>query len=335
MKAITQVIRRMPLGWASRPADVFAELPTSQLRNATVLITGPTSGVGEAAAAAFASCGCHLVLCARSEERVQAMMERRKLSQGAKVTLLKMDLSSLESVKACADGFLADQASRPPLKVLVLNAGLYNFSGTFQESADGFESTFATNHLGHFLLTSLLMPALKASAPSRVVVVSSGSHFGPHTTTRVEEISALEALARPSEEDRRRFGHLAALRAYGSSKLANTCFAKAIHARHAAADGVTACSLHPGTLIATGISRDSAVATFFFRRVLSWFTKDQEQGASTTLYCSLVPHEQLEGGFFSDCKPQTMSKLVTDAACNALWDASRAWCRGFMAGVDE
>ena len=91
----------------------------------------------------------------------------------------------------------------PPLKVLILNAGVYNFSGGYKSSADGFESTFAVNHLGHFLLTHKLLPALEAAAPSRVVVVGSGSQFGPLATKAVDVRSELQALATPDESARR------------------------------------------------------------------------------------------------------------------------------------
>lgn len=313
----------------SRPADVFASLSTAHMADATVLITGPTSGVGEEAVVALASLGCQLVLAARSAERVQAMLDRRKLNGHAKISFIQCDLASLESVAACADAFLEQQATWPPLKVLVLNAGVYNFLGRYNASADGFESSFAVNHLGHFLLALKLAPALEAAAPSRVVVVSSGSHFGPHATRRVEEPRELLALATPDEKARRSFGHLAALRAYGSSKLANTCFARSLHARWAA-KGVTACSLHPGTLVATGLTRESRLASFAFKYIVAWFTKDMQQAASTTLFCSLAPHEALQGGFFNDCKPLAMSPLATDAAADALWELSAELCKPYL-----
>lgn len=318
------------LDWTSRPSDVFAELPTAHMTHATVLITGPTSGVGETAAVAFASLGCRLVLAARSESRVQEMLERRNLRSHSNISFIPCDLNSLSDVAACATRFLEMQRSEgwPPLKVLVLNAGVYNFSGGYKASADGFESTFAVNHLGHFLLTLKLMPALEAAAPSRVVVVGSGSQFGPLTTHCVEERSALQALAMPDESTQKRFWHVAASRAYGSSKLANTMFARSIHAKFSA-KGIACCSLHPGTLMASDMGRESNVANFVLKRVLSWVTKDLQQGASTTLYCSLAPHESLEGEFFSDCGRAKRSNLATDTACELLWQLSLELCQPF------
>ena len=206
---------------------------------------------------------------------------------------------------------------------------MYNFSGGYKSSADGFESTFAVNHLGHFLLTHKLLPALEAAAPSRVVVVGSGSQFGPLATKAVDVRSELQALATPDESARRWFWHGAASRAYGSSKLANTMFARSVH-KHYSAKGIASCSLHPGTLMASDMGHESAVANFVLKRVLSWVTKDLEQGASTTVYCSLAPHDALEGEFFSDCQRAPRSALATDAACEALWELSSALCEPFL-----
>ena len=322
----------MTLGWSSRPADVLAELPISDLREATVLITGPTSGVGEQAALAFASLGCHLVLAARNEDKVKHFLQKHGLDGNAKVSFIQCDLNSLDSVDACATSFLAKQAALPPLKVLVLNAGVYNFSGGYKASADGYESTFAVNHLAHFLLTMKLMPALEAAAPARVVVVGSGSQFGPLVTKHVEDAEAVRALATPAVRHQRTFWHGASACAYGSSKLCNTMLARSLHLKYHEkgknGKGVTACSLHPGTLMRSNMAHESAIADFVLRRVLSWFTKDLEQGASTTLYCSLAPHESLKGDFFSDCQRVKMSKLATDKACEVLWDVSCDLCKG-------
>ena len=157
-------------------------------------------------------------------------------------------------------------------------------------SADGFERTFAVNHLGHFLLTLLLLRRLRAAAPARVVVVASDTHHagplatpyagvGPLATRDVADAAALRhALAQPDSGARAAFGQLAAVRAYRSSKLANVCFARALHDRLAPA--VSACALHPGTMVAgdTGASDGSRGG-----RLVSWLlsavTKDAEQGA--------------------------------------------------------
>ena len=320
-----------PLGWASRPADVIARHPHAkrEMKDATVLITGPTSGIGVHTAEALAGFAGRVVLAARSEEKAQSLIaDIRTRVPSAHFSFIPLELASLASVDACATSFLERQRSEgwPPLKVLILNAGVYTFTGRYEASEDGYERTFAVNHLAHFLLTMKLMPALEAARPSRVVVVGSGSHFGPHVTRDVANIDALRQLATPSDGYRRRFWHGASARAYGSSKLANTCFAKSIHTKWLESKGIGCCSLHPGTLMRSDMARDSPVANFFLKSVLSWFTKDLEQGAATTILCTLAPHDDLGGAFYSDCGQVACSALVTEEACEALWRLSVELC---------
>eukprot|EP00966_Prymnesium_polylepis_P114640 2649226-Prymnesium_polylepis.1 len=99
-----------------------------------------------------------------------------------------------------------------------------------------------------------------------------------------------------------------------------------------ATDGIAACSLHPGTMMGTSIARGSVVADFFMRYVLSFFTKDMDQGSSTTLTCCVAPHETLRGGFFCDCQLTKHAPLVNDdAACEVLWELSEELCAPFRA----
>ena len=177
-------------------------------------------------------------------------------------------------------------------------------------------------HLAHFLLAQLLLPALEAARPSRIVVVGSGSQFGPHVTKDVQSRDALTALATPTDDYKRWFWHGASARAYGNSKLCNTMFARSAHQQWAASRGVACCSLHPGTLMRSEMARDSPVADFVLKHVLSWFTKDLQQGASTTVFCTLCPRGALGGAFFADCAPAACSRLVTDQACEVLWQFS-------------
>ena len=325
-----------PLGRASRPADVIARHPEAKvaMANATVLLTGPTSGIGVHTAEALASICGRVVLAARSEERANALIaDILTRVPSARLTFLPLELASLSSVDTCATSFLQRQAAEgwPPLKALILNAGVYTFSGKFEASIDGYERTFAVNHLGHFLLATRLLPALEAARPSRVVVVGSGSHFGPLETRDVTNQDALRQLASPSEAYRRRFWHGASARAYGSSKLCNTLFAKALHAKYYESKGIASCSLHPGTLMRSDMARDSPIANFVLKSVLSWFTKDLEQGAATSILCTLAPHADLGGAFFSDCERVKCSTLVTEEAAEALWQLSLDLCGAYCA----
>ena len=336
--AAAAVAGNADLGWASRPSDVLAvhREQAEAMANATVLITGPTAGIGVHTAVALASFAGRVVLAARNEAKAEALIAKIRSclpqSSTVQLTFLPLDLTSLESVTACASRFLELQASErwPPLKALVLNAGVYTFSGRYESSSDGYERTFAVNHLAHFLLLMKLMPALEAARPSRVVVVGSGSQFGPHVTKDVTSAAALAALATPSEAYRRRFWHAASARAYGSSKLCNTMFARSVHGKYFAAKGVACCSLHPGTLMRSDMARDSPIANFVLKHVLSWFTKDLEQGAATSIYCCLAPHGALGGAFYSDCRQAACSPLVTDEACEVLWDYSLSLCASHL-----
>ncbi len=159
--------------------------------------------------------------------------------------------------------------------------------------------------------------------------MSSGSQYGPLATKDVTDAAALRSLALPPDRAIARFGHVASAKAYGSSKLANSCFARSLDSR-LRGRGVAACSLHPGTAMRTNVARESKIASFFLRRVLRWFTKDLEQGAATTLYCALLPHAELQGRFYDNCAVQRPSELAGDAACDALWAISAE-----LAGVGD
>jgi len=268
------------------------------------------------------------------------------------VTHIPCDLSSLESVKEFVRLYRQAAEGLPPLRCLVLNAGLICFS--HQESTEGFEQTFAVSHLAHFLLATELLPELQAAAPSRVVVVSSGSHFGPLATSDMSVPSLRRYVVGP---DRQGWGVVKGMRAYGSAKLCNSVFAASFHRRYSnAGGGVSCCSLHPGTLMATSITRESGVASFALGRILSWFTKSMDQGSSTTLACCLreegggqtqtqaqtqpqtqgqtqsqaQTEGQIEGRFYSDCQRATCSTRVTDVKSQeALWVLSEELCGPF------
>src|SRR5688572_24621441 len=136
-----------------------------------VLITGANTGIGRATAEALADRGYALWLAGRSEEKTRPVIDALRARPGARrVEFLPLDLADLGSVRACAERF---ESSNEPLHVLIANAGLAAQRGATKQ---GFELAFGTNHLGHFLLTELLLPALRRGAPSRVVVVASRAH---------------------------------------------------------------------------------------------------------------------------------------------------------------
>ena len=325
---------RPKLGWRSRCADVIASFPAGaeELSTGTTIMTGPTAGIGVETAAALASIGGRVVLAARSPSKSQKTAEDiMKRHPSATLSCLPLDLASLSSVAS----FVAQYRERAkaegwkPLKCIVLNAGVIAFS--HRTSEEGHELTFAVSHLAHFFLVTELLPELRAAAPSRVVVVSSGSHHGPHATTNVRSDEALRAhLVAPAAEG---WGYLRGMKAYGSAKLCNAMMARSIAAKFKA-DGIDAVSLHPGTMMGTSIARDSPVGEALMKRVLSLFTKSMDQGSSTTLACCLAPHGTLQGRFYADCCLSKHHALLDDdQGAEALWALSEELCAPHLSTV--
>ena len=200
----------------------------SELSGRAFLVTGGNTGIGRATAAGLAGRGGRVWIAARSPAKGEAAVAAIKAKTGSRtVWLLPLDLADLESVRACASAFLA---LGEPLHVLVNNAGVGGARGLTRQ---GFEMTFGINHLGHFALTNALLGCLTASAPARVVTVSSESHYAAPGID-------FEALRRPSRG-------LTGLREYAVSKLCNVLFTQEL-ARRTAGTGVTAYALHPGVV---------------------------------------------------------------------------------------
>jgi NAD(P)-dependent dehydrogenase (short-subunit alcohol dehydrogenase family) len=199
-----------------------------------ILITGSSSGLGEESARALSSKGALITMAARDPAKNEAAAARiRERVPGADLELRTLDLCSLESVRSFAKDFLADHQR---IDVLLDNAGV--MCCPYGNTSDGFETHMATNHIGHFLLTGLLAPALVASAPSRVVVLSSGAHM-------IAGIDFDDPMFERREYD--------AWEAYGQSKTANALFALELD-RRLAKQGVAAYSVHPG-MIMTELAR--------------------------------------------------------------------------------
>jgi NAD(P)-dependent dehydrogenase (short-subunit alcohol dehydrogenase family) len=274
----------------------------------TVVITGGNSGIGKAAAVALATAGARVVITARSASRGAAARDDIASASGSdQVELSVFDLADLASVRAGA----ADLLERcPRIDVLLNNAGLILSERTL--SADGYEATFAINHLGPFLLTELLLDRLKASAPSRIVNVASTAHSFARKGMEFDDLMA--------EREYR------SMKVYGRSKLANILFTTEL-ARRLAGTGVTANSLHPGS-VATGYARDGDTTGFmawgieiFARLPISL---SPEQGARTSVYlCSSPEVAGVTGTYFAKCRPKTPSANARDEAAAArLWAVS-------------
>jgi retinol dehydrogenase 12 len=228
--------------------------------------------------------------------------EVRALCGEGSIENLPLDLGDLDSVRSCAQRFLERGL---PLHLLVNNAGQAGARGL---TASGFELAFGINHVGHFLLTGLLLDRLRASAPARVVTVASRAHY------RVPGID-WDAVRRPTAS---RSG----LPEYSVSKLANVLFSAEL-SRRLAGSRVTTYALHPG-VVATDIWRQ---APWLLRKLIELATISPERGAQTTLHCALSPEVAAESGLYYDrCRPVAPSAAAQDAALAAeLWRRSEAW----------
>ena len=287
------------LGARSTADDV---LGNRSLLGKNILVTGANSGIGFETARVLARHGAHVVLACRTLARAEEAAARiRARHAEANVAPLELDLASFDNIRRAVDDLTIEH-----LDVLICNAGLFN-SG-YQQTEDGLEQTVGVSHFGHFLLTSLLLPKLRAAAPARVVVVSSESHRHPST---------LSFRHLPLTRERYR-----SLVAYGQAKLCNVLFANEL-TRRFASDGIYANSLHPGTMIGTSIFRDSLPAKLL-AAVMRPFTKSIAQGAATTVYCASAPElERVGGKYFLDCREKEMSKGARDTeAARKLWELS-------------
>jgi NAD(P)-dependent dehydrogenase (short-subunit alcohol dehydrogenase family) len=272
----------------------------------TVIITGGNSGIGKAAAVELARAGARVVITARNEQRgTAAVTEIAAASGSSAVELSLFDLADLSSVRTGA----ADLLERcPRIDVLLNNAGLILTERTL--SADGYEATFAINHLGPFLLTELLRQRLVDSAPSRIVNVASTAHSFARRGMVFDDLMAERSYHQ--------------MEVYGRSKLANILFTMEL-ARRLSGTGVTANSLHPGA-VATGYARDGDTSGFLAWgvKVIAPVSLTPEKGARTSVYlCSSPEVEGVTGKYFTKCREKRPSARARDEAAAArLWEVS-------------
>jgi NAD(P)-dependent dehydrogenase (short-subunit alcohol dehydrogenase family) len=271
-----------------------------------VLITGGTNGIGKIAAQELAKQGATVVIVGRNAEKTRTTVEDIRAQSGSgSVESLLADLSSLAEVRRLANEF---RQRHQRLDVLINNAGAY--FAQRGETVDGFERTFALNHLSYFLLTNLLIDLLEASVPSRIINVASDAHQGAKLN--------FDDLQNTDDYGRTGF------RAYGQSKLANILFSYAL-ARRLDGTGVTVNALHPG-LVATGFGHNNGGLASIFMRLMSRFSLTPEQGAETIVYLATAPEvEGVTGKYWTKNKAVGSSKASYDeAAQKRLWDVSAA-----------
>ena len=266
------------------------------------LVTGATAGIGLVTARELAREGTRVIVVGRSIERcLLACDEIRAQSGSSAVESLVADLSSQAAIRRLA-GEASSRLDR--LDVLVNNAG--GIFLTRQESADGIEMTFALNHLSYFLLSNLLLPLLKQSAPARIVNVASDAHKG--VSIPFDDI-----------EGKQRYR---GWRAYQQSKLANILFTYEL-ARRLEGSRVTANALHPG-FVRTTIFRDPGMMGWVLRRAADLIALSPDEGAKTSIYLASSPDvEAISGRYFVKAKPVPSSPQSRDvAAAERLWKLS-------------
>jgi NAD(P)-dependent dehydrogenase (short-subunit alcohol dehydrogenase family) len=277
--------------------------PANTLQGRTVLVTGATSGIGRVTAQQLARLGARVYLAGRSQSASEALAREISAQVGRDAARwIPLDLAQLASVRDCADRFLALDE---PLHILVNNAGLAGARGA---TRDGFEMAFGVNHLGHFLLTDLLLDRIKASGPARIVTVASRAH-------RHARSIDWDDLRRPTRS-------LTGIREYGVSKLANILFSAEL-ARRLEGSPVSTYCLHPG-VVDTRIWR--AVPALLRPLVKLRGLLTPEEGARTTLYCAVACPQSESGLYYADARRCLPSALAQDVdLARTLWERSAAW----------
>lgn len=276
---------------------------TKPMAGKTVLITGGTGGIGKATAIGLATMGAQVAVVGRDAERTRAAVtDIAAASANLAIDGYVADLSSQAEVRRLAAEVLD---AYPRLDVLVNNVG--GFWATRHVTADGLERTFAVNHLAGFLLTELLLKRLEASAPSRIVTVSSGA----------------QSMGRLDFDDLQGERAYSGQKAYNASKLANVMFTYEL-ARRLQGTGVTATVLHPGVTRTAFGSEDPTRSWRFMTPLVTPFMKPPAKGAETPIFLASSPEvERVTGAYFAGRRPKTSNKLSydTDAAAR-LWRIS-------------
>lgn len=282
---------------------------TSIISGKNVLITGGNTGIGRATAEALAKQKARLFLACRSEEKTRPVIQALQ-AMGTEAFFLPLDLSDLDSVRACAQSFLA---RNEPLAVLINNAGVASAQGVTRQ---GFETTFGVNHLGHFLLSQWLKPALAQSEQARLVVVASRAH------KRLRRTSLdFEPFQKPTQT-------LSGFPEYCVSKLCNVLFVRE-WAKRVGPEVARSYAVHPG-VVASDIWRRIPQP---FRSLFTLFMDSNEDGARASIRCaSDEALAQENGQYYKEngtvSHPSVLAK--DDALASRLWEQSMEWVAAWL-----
>lgn len=277
----------------------------SSMAGKIALVTGATSGIGKATAAALAERGAEVIIAGRNQQKAEETVQWIKTETGNQgVSYLLADFSDLEQVRELATTF-KDRFSR--LDLLVNNAGTY--FNRRQETEYGVEMMFLVNHLAPFLVTNLLLELLLNSAPARIVILSSDAH--KYATIDFDDLGFKRGFS--------------GMKAYGRSKLANLLFSYEL-ARRLADSGVTVNAVHPGH-VATGIFQTNIpLIDPALKWIMGLFALSPEEGADNSIYLASSPDlEGISGKYFVKREAVQTSAMTYDRAVSQrLWDLSES-----------
>ncbi|XP_070577917.1 retinol dehydrogenase 13-like [Ptychodera flava] len=275
----------------------------ARLDGKTVIITGSNTGIGKETAKDLAARGARVILACRDLEKASKAAEEVKLSsKNENVVVKKLDLSSLQSVRDFAKEIQTEESR---LDILINNAGV--MACPHMKTQDGYELQLGVNHLGHFLLTNLLLDLLKKSSPSRIINVSSKAH--ENGKINFDDINSEKGYSKFS--------------AYSQSKLANVLFTREL-SRKLEGTGVTVNSLHPG-VVKTELGRHFGKLALFAMNVMAYIVlKDPVDGAQTSIHCAVDEGlKDVTGLYFSDCVPKEPTlPAKSDEIAERLWKVS-------------
>lgn len=273
---------------------------SKRLDGKTVLITGGNSGIGKETAVALATRGARVIIACRDVEKAEkALREIKSRSHSINVLHMELDLANLRSVREFCKKFLQ---SEKRLDILINNAGM---PSVLDWTDDGFSMCFGVNHLGHFLLTNLLLHRLKESAPSRVVTLTCSIYKYQKLDFQDLNYNLLPFFT------------------YCRSKLANIYFSQEL-AHITEGKGVTSYVVHPGFVQSGWTCHYSFLFRMLVGVIMRMFFVSCEMGAQTVVYCAVSDEAaKHSGGYFVDCRPATLRPFARDpGVAKKLWEAS-------------
>ncbi|XP_016351687.1 retinol dehydrogenase 11-like [Sinocyclocheilus anshuiensis] len=275
-------------------------MDVKRLDGKTVLITGGNSGIGKETAVLLALRGARVIIACRDEEKARkAVREIKARSHNMNVLYMEVDLANMRSIREFSKTFLQKEKR---LDILINNAGM---PSVLDWTDDDFSMCFGVNHLGHFLLTNLLLPRLKESSPSRVITLTCSSY--KYQKLDFQDLNY----------------NLFPFFTYCRSKLANIYFTQEL-AHMMEGKGVTAYAVHPGYVQSNWTCHYSVLFRILVQVVMFMFFVSCEAGAQTVVYCAVsdevLPHN---GGYFTDCRPAHLRAFARDSGvAKKLWEAS-------------